>query len=380
MRKVIITIILAAAIAAGANAQKFKFAYDLNFEYNFDNREFDTGENLYTNSMTINAARLTPLIGIKVNETGQLRHKLLSGIDIMKEMGKAPVGNGDEALENAKLFQELLIFYNLNANVGKTQINGYAGQFPRRLFRGEYGNEFLSDSLRFYDNNVEGVLLQFRRPKSLYELSCDWLGQFGSMRREKFILAGYGCSEFMPWLSAGMTISYTHLANMLEYGGVVDNLLSQPFVKFNFRPFLPLEELSLKLSWLQGMQRDRVKDKEFDFPHGAQLDLKVMKWKVGIENKAYFGTGLMPYYNVKDAGGNTYGELLYHGDPFYRVIPIVTDLGETGFYDRLEVFYQPKISDYLYIRLSLFCHFAENASGDIDFAGSRQKFSLIFNL
>ena len=84
----------------------------MNFEYNFDNREFDTGGNLYTNSMTINAARLTPLIGIKVNETGQLRHKLLSGIDIMKEMGKAPVGNGDEGSSHLDMFS-LEMFENI---------------------------------------------------------------------------------------------------------------------------------------------------------------------------------------------------------------------------------------------------------------------------
>ena len=53
------------------NSQKenpVKFDYRVNFEYNLDNREFDVGKNLYTNSMTINAARLTPQIGFKVND------------------------------------------------------------------------------------------------------------------------------------------------------------------------------------------------------------------------------------------------------------------------------------------------------------------------
>lgn len=106
MRKVIITILLSVISAVYTQARNcnifgneyfqrnehkaIKFAYDINFEYNFDNREFDTGGNLYTNSMTINAARLTPMAGFKINEGNKSEHKVMLGIDILKNMGLLP--------------------------------------------------------------------------------------------------------------------------------------------------------------------------------------------------------------------------------------------------------------------------------------------------
>lgn len=380
MRKAI-TIILAVLAAVGVQAQNTaKFDYDVNFEYDFDNREFDAGGNLYTNSMTINAARLSPVAGLKLREYKKLQHRIMLGIDIMKNMGESPTGNADIALNNTGLFREMLLYYSILANTGSTRIEGYAGLFPRRFSESGNSNEFLSDSLEFFDNNIEGVLLKIKRPKSLYEFSCDWLGQFGSNRRERFILSSYGNSNLNDWLSAGWMISYYHLANMEEYGGVVDNVLAQPYVRFGFEAFAPLQELSLKLSWLQGMQRERLVSDNFDFPLGGQIDFKVMNWNVGIENKAYIGKSLMPYYNNIDAGGNKYGNLLYRGDPFYRLVPKGGDVNAIGFYDRLEVFYQPHISNYLDLRLSFLCHFAEGSSGNIAYAGCRQRLSLIFNL
>ena len=88
----------------------------------------------------------------------------------------------------------------------------------------------------------------------------------------------------------------------------------------------------------------------------------------------------MAYYNNIDAGGNKYGNLLYRGEPFYRIFPNKGDFKKIGVYDRLEIFYQPHISDYLDLKLSLFFHFVENNLGNISFAGSRQRLSLVFNL
>lgn len=396
MRKVIIIILLSVISAVYTQARNcnvfgneyfqrnehkaIKFAYDINFEYNFDNREFDTGGNLYTNSMTINAARLTPMAGFKINEGNKSEHKVMLGIDILKNMGASPTNASEVGLENVRLFREMLLYYHLRAKTGHTIINGYAGIFPRRFAEGGYSNEFLSDSLKFFDNNIEGILLKFKRPKSIYELSCDWLGQFGSHRRERFIISSYGKTKIANYLSAGWTISYYHLANMVEYGGVVDNMLAMPFIRFGFETFAPLQTLSLKFSWLQGMQRDRIVSKKFDFPMGGQIDMKIMNWNVGIENKVYIGKSLMAYYNNIDAGGNKYGNLLYRGEPFYRIFPNKGDFKKIGVYDRLEIFYQPHISDYLDLKLSLFFHFAENNLGNISFAGSRQRLSLVFNL
>lgn len=82
---------------------------------------------------------------------------------------------------------------------------------------------------------------------------------------------------------------------------------------------------------------------------------------------------MMPYYNSKDSSGYKYGNMLYMGDPFYRV----HDNGSTspGFYDRLEAYYEPQIGDFLKIRVSAMFHFNGR-----NYSGCQQTVSLKFNL
>ena len=112
------------------------------------------------------------------------------------------------------------------------------------------------------------------------------------------------------------------------------------------------------------------------FPGGGEFDLEVRNWNVGILNRMYYGTDLMPYYNSNDNTGTKYGPSLYMGDPFYRVY----DNGTTGpgLYDRLEVFYEPDIkgsSKYLKIRLAAIFHFNGQK-----YCGTQQMVQLKFNL
>ena len=60
---IIFSAILLSAISSAAQSffswsprdqeAKVKFLYDVNFEYNFDNREFDPGDGLFTESSTL---------------------------------------------------------------------------------------------------------------------------------------------------------------------------------------------------------------------------------------------------------------------------------------------------------------------------------------
>ena len=113
MKKIIIisTALLLGAVAASAQSffswssrdreAKVKFQYDVNFEYNFDNREFDRGKEQFTQSATLYGARLTPSIGLKINQNINTSHKIMMGIDVMKEFGKSPVSvNGSPEADN----------------------------------------------------------------------------------------------------------------------------------------------------------------------------------------------------------------------------------------------------------------------------------------
>ena len=70
--------------------KRVKFIYDAYFDYKFDNREFDSGKEQFTESMTLYGARLTPSVGLQVRQNANVRHKLMAGIDVMKDFGRKP--------------------------------------------------------------------------------------------------------------------------------------------------------------------------------------------------------------------------------------------------------------------------------------------------
>lgn len=108
---------------------------------------------------------------------------------------------------------------------------GLRRYFPRHLAEGDYSQAFFSDSLKFYDNNLEGALIKAYGPKTYLELAFDWDGQYGSYRREQFNAFGYGKYIFNDFVSAGLAFKYHHYANAAEYGSVVDDAMVQPFVR-----------------------------------------------------------------------------------------------------------------------------------------------------
>lgn len=364
MRKILFILLAFAFVNAYAEDKpKVSFAYDIDFEMRFDNREF--AESRFTPSMTIFGARLTPQVGLSLVEKNGSQHRLMAGIDVMKDFGSGK--------NNLELFQELTLYYNYKRKIAEVDMEIYAGVFPRRTMQGEWSQAFFSDSLAFYDNNLEGILLKFRRPSAYFEAGCDWMGQYGQNRREKFMIFSSGEGKVLPFMSLGYSAYMLHYANSVQAKGLVDNILANPFVRFDLKGISGLQTLSLRLGWLQAMQRDRKFVGTFIFPFGGEFDQEVRNWNVGIHNKMFFGHDMMPYYNSIDAVGQKYGTDLYYGDPFYRV----HDNGQAGpgFYDRLEVYYEPKLTRWLDLRVSALFHF--NGSR---YSGCQQLVGLRFNL
>lgn len=365
------------AKASDGDSLAVRFAYDLDFEMNFDNREYDRSD--YSESMTIFGARLTPSAGIDVRQRNGISHRVMLGIDIMKDFGASPVspeisgGNTPETdprQNNLNLFREMVLYYRLSARAGKTDIRLTAGVFPRSFSEGEWPVSFFSDSLKFYDNNLDGLLVSFRRPKSYYEVGCDWMGKYGVDRRERFMIFTCGNSSLTHWLSLGYSAYLYHVANSSHVGGVVDNALVNPYVGFDFSYLTGMQSLGLSFGWLQSFQQDRKHVGRFVFPMGGEFVADVRRWNVGLEYRLFYGTDMMPYYNSYDSGGYKYGNMLYMGDPFYRVR---TD-GSSGCYQRLEVSYEPTIAGFMTIRIGAVLHFNESFSGWQQMVGL--KFSL----
>ena len=357
---------------------KVRFTYDVDYEMNFDNREFDRSR--FSKAMTIFGARLTPSVGLTLAQPElKITHKLMAGIDVMKDFGASPLSpalspeESSASLSNMALFRELTMYYMLDKKTSDGSFEMYAGIFPRKMTGGNYSDAFFSDSLKFYDNNLEGLLLKFNRPESYWEIGCDWMGKPGYARKEKFMIFSAGESHITPFFAVGYAAYMYHFAGSQKARGVVDNILMNPYLKFDFGKQMDMQEFSLRFGWLQAMQHDRVFVGHYVFPCGGEFDLNMRKWNVGIQNRMFYGTDMMPYYNSKDAGGDKYGNRLYLGDPFYRI----NDLGQKGprIYDRFDVYYEPFMGKHLAIRVGARFHFH-----GFGYSGCQQMVSVRFNL
>lgn len=358
-----------------------RFAYDLDFDMQFDNREFYRSN--FTGSMTIFGARLTPAVGLSLEQKNGIRHRLMAGIDVMKDFGASPVAAGyapsdspdaDPQLNNVNLFKEISLYYSVSRQIGQTGFEMVAGVFPRRFSEGGYSQAFFSDSLRFYDNNLDGLLLKFKRPKAYYEVGCDWMGMADRYRKERFMIFTSGEGRVLPFMSLGYAAYLYHFAGAEVSPGVVDNALVNPWLCFDLTEYTDMQRLSFRLGWLQSLQNDRVHVGKYVFPGGGEFVAEMQKWDVGVRNELFVGVDMMPYYNCNDTGGYKYGNLLYMGSPFYRVYDDSTD--KVGLFDRLEIYYAPKFgTPYLDLRVSAQFYFSARG-----YSGCRQVVSLNFNL
>ena len=354
----LITIILALALCLDVAAQSNIWDYDADFEYYFDNREFDYRHTNYTTSMTINAARLTPWVGVRIPQKNFVTHSLRLGVDLKRNMG--------EQLDAASAIGDLLFYYNVDARLRRGRISGTFGLYPRKMSEGEYSYAFMSDSLRFFDNNLEGMLIKWRSSRLYAEIGCDWMGMYGQNRRERFKIFSAGSWKLQDGLSAGWAAVMYHYAGSLGQPGVVDNHLLNPYIRYDFSNSTRLDELSLKFGGLLSYQWDRLED-EGCLPMGAEIEFNMLYKKLGLRNTLYVGDDLMPYYS-RVRYGKKYGSELYSGSPFYS--------GGRG-YDRLEIFWAPQISAWLRLNVSLVFHFTDEMQ---PFSGWQQKVSLIFDL
>ena len=367
-KHIFLYIILLAAAAVQVSGQTrretVRFEYDLDFEMNFDNREFYKSD--FSESMTIFGAILTPSFGIGVNQGKGLTHRLMAGIDIMKDFG--------DSLAPKDLLREVTIYYNMEKTFRRSEFTMYAGIFPRKTMEGRWGEAFFSDSLTFYDNNLEGLLLKLRRPKAYFELGADWMGITGEYRRERFMIFSSGQGRVLPYTHLGYSAYVYHYAGSRKVRGVVDNMLLNPYLTIDLSRLLGIQDFNITAGWIQALQNDRKNIGTYTFPGGGELDIEVRNWDVGVRNRLYIGHDLMPLYNKLDAGGFKYGnENLYLGDPFYRV----NDRGEhkVGSYDRLEIFYAPKVGNCVSISIKAVLHFNE-----LKYSGFQQMVGVKFNI
>ena len=334
---------------------RFSWEYDADFQLIFDNREFAYSNDAFIPSGTMNTVVFAPTAGFSIRQSRLVHHRLAVGAELAYDLGSQTW---------AGLVREPVLFYDAHVQMKRGVFEGLAGIFPRRYMEGDYSEAFFSGMYRNTDRYVEGVLLKWRGERFYTELACDWMGQYGRDRRERFQVISSGRWAATQWLSLGWTGSFYHYACSELAPEVVDNHLLQPWLKMDFSSRNAWQELSMQLGALVGYQFARARESQPSFPAGGEMKLTARRWNVGVSNVTYLGGNLVPHFFERDPNGGIYGTSLYFGTPLYQ-----------DFYNYTEVAWIPRINHYLSLRLAAKFHFA--GSG---FMGWQQQFSLRFNL
>lgn len=326
-------ILLLLTVSLVTSAQEFYGSVD--FDFQFDNREFLKLNN-DPPSQTLFGASISPCIGYRWDA----HHSINGGFNLFKDFGT----NATDSRITPYLY------YNY-VNKG---ITIDAGIIPRERLLGNYNSMFFSDSIRLYDVEVEGLIFHYIRGNLMIETVLDWTGKGKKEYREKFMFFGsaiYRKNSFR----GGINFNAFHYAASENVRGVVDQYMFYPHVGYQLSNYLYLDKIEIEVGWFQSLQREREQINRFIAPGGALLDLKISKYRFGINNTLYIGSDLMPYYNYLDQGGNKFGNNLYIGERFYG--------SHNGVYDRLEFFWKPRIHSHIDLNFSFILHFSDGAVG-----------------
>lgn len=346
-------------IPSRVERKPFSFTGDLLLDWTFLNDEIRSGDPEGLVSGTMAGVRLTPFAGIKVDRGRGGIHQVFAGVDFFKEFGGDPTRVGD-----------IQLYYRYDNRFGHTEFSALAGSFPRLKTEGDYDRMIFSDEVRFYDNSLDGLLLQFRRPKSFYEICLDWNGQYGTVRREEFNVFTYGESALLPWMKLGWEGMFHHYANSVVAKGVVDDHILNPWILFDFASSTRLQALSAKVGPVVSYQRDR-RYEDIEFPWGFSLTTDIRNWGFGVRNFLYYGWSMVPYFYKMDSTGARFGNDLY-----MRSLKAALDTGYNGgLADILSFYWAPRLGDFLSVRIS--CELLFNRG---NYIGMDQYGTLTLNL
>lgn len=317
LRNIIVTIGALMAFASAHAQEDMKLLVGADFDMYFDNREYIDCQ--FGESQTLFSSRLTPTVGVEWNKY----NRLMVGMDLWSDFG-----NNTVTLSKARP----QVYYQFD----NQKVAAYAGIFSREKMIGDYTDVMMSDSMRFYDNRVQGVMVQYKGDRGYAEISADWCGMYSEASREKFRIMSSGryyIDNYYRRFYAGYNFSMFHFAgSKLIEDCVNDQLILDPYVGARFNAYF---DFDVKLHYFQTFQRDRDNDEKYRRPKGGMLQMRMAKWGVYLDKQLYIGENLQPYYRSfrSEAFPNGYGGELYAGESFYGTTEKIYNITKIG-YDR----------------------------------------------
>ena len=339
---IILGMLITEAVFVCAYAQtKVSFAYDTDFLLYFDNKEYDRTPG--QRSQTIFGVRLAPEIGVLIADSTESKHKLMAGVSYNQPFGASW----------GEITVKPTIYYRIETKGFDINL----GFVPYRYLKETLPEYLLSDSISYYNANLQGALFQYESKHGFASLMADWRGMYSYETREAFRVIATGQYKYKG-LQVGGYAMLNHLANNMQTNCVYDDIMVNPYIGFNAAEYIaPIDSFNIRLGYIGGFQRERATETAF-FTHAINAEL-FFRWKfLGLKQSFYYGNSLYPLYEKQKTTLNM-------GDPWYK----------SKLYSRTDLFV------YLYNNRFVNCYFSlnmhVNETGNINF---QQQLIAQFNL
>lgn len=311
MRYLYLTFTLLLILELPAYSQKFEWL--AGFDGFLDNREYFSIEI----PQTIFGSRIMGEIGASLSDL----HRFRVGMNYLYEFGH----------ELDAYPPDVTMYYQYDDD----RINFLIGSFPRSSLL-EYPIALLSDTMRYYRPNIEGVYLGYRGAWGYQNVFIDWTSRQTDDSFERFIFG------FSGRLRKGIVFLNHHLMmghfagkavptpghHLRDNGGLHINLGAD----LSEKTFL--DSLTVSAGTLVSLDRIRGVDDSWQTPAGFIGQFTAFYRWIGITGQYYQGQG----------------HTFLYGDPFYRLDQ----------YGRLDIFYMPFHGRNLSLKINFVLHFAEN--------------------
>ena len=343
LRNIIIfgMLITEAVFLCAYSQTKVSFAYDTDFLLYFDNREYDGTPG--QRSQTIFGVRLAPEIGVKIADSTEAVHKLMAGVSYNQPFGASW----------GKITVKPTIYYRIETKGFDINL----GFVPYKYLKETLPEYILSDTISYYNSNLQGALFQYESKYGFASLMADWRGMYSYETREAFRVIATGQYKYKG-LQIGGYAMLNHLANSEQEFGVYDDIMLNPYVGFNIAEYIqPIDSFNIRIGYIGGFQRERSTETSY-FTHAVNAEL-FFRWRfLGLKQSVYYGNNLYPLYEKQKTTLNM-------GDPWYN----------SKLYSRTDLFV------YLYNNRFVNCYFSLNLhlneTGKINF---QQQLIAQFNL
>ena len=340
-RRYILALLAIIATISTTNAQKLEYIID--FGFNFDNME---SSKPYDDSRTLLGVKLAPQIGVSFGK----EHRVMVGGDLIQMMG--------DSIFPSEI--DYTIYYRFeNKNFG-----ALVGAFPREYSIAEYPLSFFREDYKFYDSNMEGIMLQYKNNKGngYAELFLDWYGINHELRIDEFLVGAstrYSFYDNLLFTGANMLLNHFKNDYILGDSFLLERAQYNIYVGSDLHHIVPtMDKLSFSFGTNSSMERKRVLDRDTEWKNamGWQLDIDAEYKGFGLENEFYFGASQFQYHQQ-------YGSNFYMGSPFYQ----------SPIYNRANFYYKWS-NKFLSLRADFIFHFTEKT------VSNQQMLTLAVNL